>query len=219
MRELRIPVGERDVGALWRPADGARRATLTLGHGAGAGMRHASMEAIAEAFAAVGVATLRYNFPYMEAGRSRVDAQAVSTATVAAALAHARSVADGPHLLGGHSFGGRMASHAVVDHDLAVDGLVFCSFPLHMPRKPAVKRADHLDAIGAPMLFLSGSRDGMAEPPLLEEVAARVGATLRRLETADHGYKVLKRTRTRPDTVFEEMAGHLKAWLETLKTP
>ena len=214
-RTLRIALGEREVGALLRPADGAHRATLTFGHGAGAGMRHANMEAIAEAFAAVGVATLRYNFPYMEEGRSRVDAQAVSTATVAAALTCARGVADGPHLLGGHSFGGRMASHAVVDRALAVDGLVFCSFPLHMPRKPAVKRAEHLDAVRAPMLFLSGSRDGMAETPLLEEVAARLGATLRRLETADHGYKALKRTRSRPDTVFEEMAGHLDTWLAT----
>ena len=208
-----MALGDREVGALLRPADGAHRATLTFGHGAGAGMRHANMEAIAEAFAAVGVATLRYNFPYMEEGRSRVDAQAVSTATVAAALTCARGVADGPHLLGGHSFGGRMASHAVVDRALAVDGLVFCSFPLHMPRKPAVKRAEHLDAIRAPMLFLSGSRDGMAEAPLLEDVAARLDATLHRLETADHGYKVLKRTRTRPDTAFEEMAGHLDTWL------
>ena len=218
VRQLRIAVGDREVGALLRPADGAHRATLVFGHGAGAGMRHASMEAIAEALANVGVATLRYNFPYMEAGRSRVDAQAVSTATAAAALACAKGVADGPHLIGGHSFGGRMASHAVVDHDLAVDGLVFCSFPLHMPRKPAVKRAEHLDAIRAPMLFLSGSRDGMAEAPLLEDVAARLGATLHRLETADHGYKVLKRTRTRPDTAFEEMAGHLATWLETRET-
>ena len=214
MRELRIAVGEREVGALLRPADGAHRATLTFGHGAGAGMRHASLEAIADAFAGVGVATLRFNFPYMEDGRGRVDAQAVSTAAVAAALAYAQQHADGPHLVGGHSFGGRMASHAVRDHDLAVAGLVFCSFPLHMPRKPATKRAEHLDGIRAPMLFLSGSRDGMADAPLLEEVAARVGATLHRLETADHGYKVLKRTRKRTDDVFAEMAGHLRAWLD-----
>ena len=212
--ELRVPVAEREVGALLRPADGAHRATLTFGHGAGAGMRHASLEAIAQAFAGVGVATLRFNFPYMEDGRSRVDAQAVSTATVAAALACVQQHADGPHLLGGHSFGGRMASHAVCDHELAVAGLVFCSFPLHMPRKPATKRAEHLDGIRAPMLFLSGSRDGMADAPLLEEVAARVGATLHRLETADHGYKVLKRTRKRADDVFAEMAGHLRAWLD-----
>lgn len=212
--ELRIPVAEREVGALLRPADGTHRATLTFGHGAGAGMRHTSLEAVAQAFASVGVATLRFNFPYMEDGRSRVDAQAVSTATVVAALACAQRHSEGPHLVGGHSFGGRMASHAVRDHELAVAGLVFCSFPLHMPRKPATKRAEHLDGIRAPMLFLSGSRDGMADAPLLEDVAVRVGATLHRLETADHGYKVLKRTRKRTDDVFQEMAGHLRAWLD-----
>ena len=214
MRELRIEVGDRDVGGLLRPADAAHRATLVFGHGAGAGMRHRSLEAIAAAFAAVGVATLRYNFPYAEAGRSRVDAQAVSTATVAAALQRAGQESEGPHLLGGHSFGGRMASHAVVEHGLDVAGLVFCSFPLHMPGKPASKRADHLDRIAAPMLFLSGSRDGMATSPLLEDVVRRVGGTLHRLETADHGYRVLKRTRSRTDDVFDEMAGHLGAWLE-----
>ncbi len=214
MRELRIEVGDRDVGALLRPADAAHRATLVFGHGAGAGMRHRSLEAIAAAFAAVGVATLRYNFPYAEAGRSRVDAQAVSTATVAAALERAGQESEGPHLLGGHSFGGRMASHAVVEHGLDVAGLVFCSFPLHMPGKPASKRADHLDRIAASMLFLSGSRDGMATSPLLEDVVRRVGGTLHRLETADHGYRVLKRTRSRTDDVFDEMAGHLGAWLE-----
>ena len=216
-RELRITAGDREVSALLRPADGAQRAMLTFGHGAGAGMRHANMEAIAEAFAAVGVATLRYNFPYMEAGRSRVDAQGVATATVAAAHACAQDNADGPYLVGGHSYGGRIASHAVVEHELAVAGLLFCSFPLHMPRKPGVKRAEHLEHIAAPMLFLSGSRDGMADAPLLEDVTAQVGATLHRLETADHGYKVLKRTRSRPDTVFAEMAGHLDAWLDTIK--
>ena len=218
MRELRLTAGEHDVSALWRPADGAHRATLAFGHGAGAGMRHANMEAIAEAFAAAGVATLRYNFPYMEAGRSRVDAQGVATATVAAAHACAQNTADGPYLVGGHSYGGRMASHAVVEHELTVDGLVFCSFPLHMPRKPGVQRAEHLRRIAAPMLFLSGSRDGMADAPLLEEVTAQAGATLYRLETADHGYKVLKRTRSRADSVFAEMAGHLGAWLDTLET-
>ncbi|MCY3813033.1 MAG: alpha/beta hydrolase [Gammaproteobacteria bacterium] len=216
MDELHIDVGEKRVSALLRPADGEHRATLTLGHGAGAGMLHGSMAGIAEAFAEVGIATLRYNFPFMEERRSRVDAQAVSTATVAAAFTCAKANADGPYLLGGHSFGGRMASHAVVDHGLDPAGLIFCSFPLHMPKKPATKRADHLDEVGAPMLFLSGTRDGMADADLLNEVAARIGATVNWLETADHGYKVLKRTRQRTDTVFEEMAGHAEAWLATI---
>ena len=218
MRELRVQVGDRGVSALLRPADGEHLATLTFGHGAGADMRHVSMAAIAEAFAGVGIATLRYNFPFKEDGRSRVDAQAVSTATVAAAFACAQAHADGPYLLGGHSFGGRMASHAVVDHGLEPAGLIFCSFPLHMPKKAATKRADHLDHVGAPMLFLSGTRDGMAQADLLNAVAARVGATVNWLDTADHGYKVLKRTRTRTDDVFEEMAGYASAWLATPDT-
>lgn len=216
MRELRIAVGDRDVGALLRPAAGEHRGTIAFGHGAGADMRHRSMEAISEAFARIGLATLRYNFPFKEDGRNRVDAQAVSTATVAAALAAAQEHSAGPHLLGGHSFGGRMASHAVVEHGLDVAGLIFCSFPLHTAGKPATKRADHLDGIGAPMLFLSGSRDGMAEEPLLTEVAARVGATVRWLDTADHGYKVLKRTRARTDDVFEEIASYASEWLATV---
>ena len=216
MQEFRVPVADREVSALLRPADAEHRATLTFGHGAGADMRHSSMAAIAEAFAGVGIATLRYNFPFKEDGRNRVDAQAVSTDTVAAALECARQHAEGPYLLGGHSFGGRMASHAVVDRDLDPAGLIFCSFPLHMPKKPATKRAEHLDSISAPMLFLSGTRDGMAEHDLLNQVAARVDATVNWLDTADHGYKVLKRTRTRTDDVFEEMAGYASAWLATL---
>ena len=216
MQELRVPVANREVSALLRPADAEHRATLTFGHGAGADMRHSSMAAIAEAFAGVGIATLRYNFPFKEDGRNRVDAQAVSTDTVAAALECARQHAEGPYLLGGHSFGGRMASHAVVDRDLDPAGLIFCSFPLHMPKKPATKRAEHLDSISAPMLFMSGTRDGMAQRDLLSQVAARVDATVNWLDTADHGYKVLKRTRTRTDDVFEEMAGYASAWLATL---
>ena len=216
MQELRIDVGEKRVSALLRPADGDHRATLTFGHGAGADMRHPSMAGIADAFAKVGIATLRYNFPFKEEGRSRVDAQAVSTATVAAAFATAQANASGPHLLGGHSFGGRMASHAVVDHGLEAAGLIFCSFPLHMPKKLATKRADHLDHVAAPMLFLSGTRDGMANADLLNDVSARVGATVNWLDTADHGYKVLKRTRKRTDTIFDEMAGYASAWLASL---
>jgi len=215
-RDYRIDLGERSVGALLMPARDTHRATLTLGHGAGAGMTHRSMEAIAQAFAEVGIATLRYNFPFKEDGRSRVDAQAVSTATVAAALGCAQRESPEPHLLGGHSYGGRMASHAVVDHGLDVAGLVFCSFPLHTPQKPGTKRAEHLDVIAAPMLFLSGTRDTMAQPDLLNDVVRRIGATVNYLDTADHGYKVLKRTRTRTDDVFDEMAHYASAWLDTV---
>ena len=219
MREQRIDLGNSAVSGLLQPAQGEHRGTLVFGHGAGADMRHRNLQAIADAFAAIGLATLRYNFPYKEAGKSRVDSQAVSTATVSAALAHAGSEAEGPFLLGGHSFGGRMASHAVVEHSLDVAGLIFCSFPLHAIGKPTTKRADHLDAIQAPMLFLSGSRDGMAKHELMEEVTTRISATLRWLDTADHGYKVLKRSRQRTDDVFEEMANHADEWLHaTLET-
>lgn len=216
MRELRIRFGEREVGGLLLPAAAAHRGTLVLGHGAGAAMRHRNMAALAAAFAGVGLATLRFNFPFKEAGKSRVDGQAVATATIAAALASARREAEGPYLLGGHSFGGRMASHAVIEHGLTVAGLVFCSFPLHATGRPGTNRADHLADIAAPMLFLSGSRDTMAQSPLLEDVVAGVGGTLRRLDTADHGYRVLKRSRQRPDDVFEEIAGHASAWLDEL---
>ena len=195
MQELRVPVADREVSAVLRPADAEHRATLTFGHGAGADMRHSSMAAIAEAFAGVGIATLRYNFPFKEDGRNRVDAQAVSTETVAAALECARQHADGPHLLGGHSFGGRMASHAVVDRHLDPAGLIFCSFPLHMPKKPATKRAEHLDSISAPMLFLSGTRDGMAQRELLNQVAARVEGTV---ELARHRRPRLQGAETDP---------------------
>lgn len=185
-------------------------AVLVLGHGAGANMRHASVTSIATEFARRGVAVLRFNFPFMEGAKRPVDSRAVSTATVVAAVAQARELKPQlPLFLGGHSFGGRMASHAVLDHDVAdVRGLVFCSFPLHPAGQPGTSRADHLDAIEAPMLFLSGTRDALAERELLERVIERLGAhaELVWLNTADHSYKVLKRSRTRSDSVFEELA-------------
>jgi predicted alpha/beta-hydrolase family hydrolase len=191
---------------LWQcPNDAV--AALVLAHGAGAGMRHASMQAIADAFERHGIATLRFDFPYMAAGRNRVDSPAVATEAIAAAFAAARERTKLPIWLGGHSFGGRMASHAVVDRAVPAAGLIFCSFPLHMPGKPDTKRAQHLAAIEQPMLFLSGTRDDLAEPTLLEPLVASLKhAKLHWLETADHGYRVLKRSRTRTDIVFDEMA-------------
>jgi uncharacterized protein len=191
---------------LWQCSDDAV-AAVVLAHGAGAGMAHASMQAIATAFEQRGLATLRFDFPYMAAGRNRVDSPAVATEAIAAAFAAAVKRTTLPIWLGGHSFGGRMASHAVVDRAVPAAGLIFCSFPLHMPGKPDTKRAQHLAAIRQPMLFLSGTRDDLAEPKLLEPLVASLPtATLHWLETADHGYRVLKRTRTRKDSVFEEMA-------------
>ena len=168
------------------------------------------MKAISEAFSEMGIATLRFNFPFKEDGRTRVDSRAVSTATVKAAVEFAIANYRMPLFLGGHSFGGRMASHAVVDYELNVDGMIFCSFPLHPRGKPSTARADHLVAIKRPMLFLSGTRDALADPDLLGPMVTVVGARLQWLETANHGYSVLKRTRRRQDDVFEEMAGYAR---------
>lgn len=187
---------------------------VVLAHGAGADFRHTNMLAIAEAFADQGIATLRFNFPFMEKGRRRVDRPDVSMDAIAVAVAAAAE--EGlPLYLGGHSFGGRMASHAVVERQLPVRGLIFCSFPLHQPKKPLLKRAEHLPQIDVPMLFLSGTRDALAEPVLLEEVIAGLGerATLHWLDTADHSYRILKRQRPVSPTVFEEMAGVARAFI------
>lgn len=194
------------MNVLWQcPADAI--AALVLAHGAGAGMTHKNMQSIADAFERCGIATLRFNFPFIEAGNSRTDSQAVATATIAAALAEAKSRTDLPLWLGGHSFGGRMTSHAVLDQQLAPAGLIFCSFPLHPPGKAGIARAAHLPSLRQPMLFLSGTRDEFAERELLEQVVSELPkAKLHWLETADHGYRVLKRTRASSEDVFDEMA-------------
>lgn len=190
-------------------------AALVLAHGAGAGMTHASVQAIATAFGERGIATLRFNFPYMDAGKSRVDSPAVACDAIAAAFAAARKRTKLPIWIGGHSFGGRMASHAVIDRAVPAAGLIFCSFPLHMPGKPDTKRAQHLVGIKQPMLFLSGTRDDLAEPRLLAPLVESLPtATLHWLETADHGYRVLKRSRTRQDSVFAEMAEVARAFID-----
>src|SRR5262245_50358924 len=178
---------------IWQEPDGAV-AAVVLAHGAGAGMRHRHMQAIADAFEASGIATLRFDFPFIEEGRSRVDTPEVATARIAAAAAAARERTGLPLWLGGHSFGGRMASHAALDPELDAAGLIFCSFPLHNPGKPATTRAGHLASVRKPMLFLSGTRDPLATPDLLRGVVdALPDAELHWLDTADHGYRVLKR--------------------------
>jgi predicted alpha/beta-hydrolase family hydrolase len=193
---------------------------LVLGHGASTNMRHATLQTLAERLADVGIATFRYNFPYMEHGTGR-DSQAVCTATVRSAVAAARKVARGlPLLAGGHSFGGRMTSTAASESPLdGVQGLVFFAFPLHQPGQPETKRADHLRAVTVPMLFLSGTRDALADLPLLKSGCKKLGkrATLHLLDTADHGFRTLKRSRTSAEDVFVEMARVAQEWASGLK--
>ncbi len=169
--------------------------------------------------AEVGIATFRYNFPYMEYHKP-IDSKDVCAATVHSAVAAAHAAApDLPVLAGGHSFGGRMtstaASEASLDH---VVGLVFCSFPLHQPGMPDTKRADHLSAVTRPMLFLSGTRDELANLALLKQICRRLGshAVLHLLDTADHGFRVLKRSRRTDEEVFAEMARVTAAWASNL---
>jgi len=202
---------------LLRPAQA--QYLLVLAHGAGAGMTHANMTAIAEALAQIGVATFRYQFSYMEQGKGRESA-AVSIATVRAAVAAAAQAApDLPLLAGGHSYGGRMTSLAAAQSPLpGVKGLIFFNFPLHAPGKPNIERAAHLPLIDLPMLFLAGDRDTFAQPELLTQVLTPIEdrATLHWLDTANHSYQVLKRKRIREGDPFSEIAEAVKKWVRGL---
>lgn len=210
-----------EVSALLIRPEGASH-LLVLGHGASTTMRHATLQSIAERLADAGIASFRYNFPYSEHGKGR-DSQATCTETVRSAVAAAREAAPGLTLLaGGHSFGGRMTSTAASEAPLeGVAGLVFFSFPLHQPGKPDTSRADHLAKVSLPMLFLSGTRDEMADGDLLRAACrGLVGrATLHAVDTADHGYKVLKRSRSSTEDVFAEMARVVREWSAGLAGP
>jgi predicted alpha/beta-hydrolase family hydrolase len=198
---------------LWQCPDDAV-AAFVLAHGAGAGMRHRNMQSLADAFAAHGIATLRFDFPFIEAKRSRVDPPAVAIERIGAAFRSAAARTRLPLWLGGHSFGGRMASHAVAA-GLAPAGLVLLSFPLHAAGKPGTERAAHLATIRCPMLFLSGTRDALATPALLERVVGALPtATLHWLDTADHGYRVLQRARSGKGDVFDEIARVARAFMD-----
>lgn len=194
MRQVTIPLSETEqVSGLWLAPDQAT-ACLVLAHGAGAGMTHKAMTAIAEGLSARGVATLRYQFPYMEKGSKRPDAPAVAHKTVRAAVDVARKLAgELPLFAGGKSFGGRMTSQAQSAAPLTdVRGLVFFGFPLHPAGKPSIERAAHLATVSIPMLFVSGTRDALAELTLLRAVVAGLGAraTLQLASDADHSLHV-----------------------------
>src|SRR5579885_169620 len=215
-RELRIAVaGAGEVSALLlRPAHA--RWVMALAHGAGAGMRHPFMGALAMELAAVGVATLRYQFPYREEKKGKPDSPEVAAATVAAAVQAARVAFSGlPVLAGGKSFGGRMTSTAAAEGKLPqVAGLIFFGFPLHPPKRPGTKRAEHLWKVKQPMLFLQGTRDDLADLGLLRPICKELGerATLHVMDGADHSFHVLKKSGNTDAEVLRELAETTAEW-------
>src|SRR2546430_2664789 len=225
VEELRFAVeGAGGVSALLlRPAKA--RWLLALAHGAGAGMIHPFMAKLAEELASVGVATLRYQFPYMEERRKVPDKPAVLMATVAAAVRSARqfliqeAAPDLPLLAGGKSMGGRMASQAAAEGLIPeVRGLVFFGFPLHPPKQPGTKRAEHLAKVTVPMVFLQGTRDELADLKLLKPICKKLGerATLHVIETADHSFHVLKKSGRSDEEVLRQLAETTARWAEGL---
>lgn len=215
-QRLHVGDGVGEVsGILLRPENA--RAMYVLAHGAGAGMRHRFMERIAQALASRGIATLRYQFPYVEAGGRRPDPPGVLEATVRAAVARGRELAPGlPLVAGGKSMGGRMASNACARRPLeAVAGLVFLGFPLHPAKQPGIARAEHLARVEIPMLFLQGTRDTLADLDLITGVCNGLGdrATLHVVDGADHGFSVLKRSGRTDAEVLEELADTTADWV------
>lgn len=205
-----------DVSALVaKPRDAW--AGYVLAHGAGAGMRHSFLEEMAARWFDGGVATLRYQFPYMEARKHRPDPPPVAEQTVAAAVTVATREFDGlPVFAGGKSFGGRMTSQASSRAPLpGVHGLVFLGFPLHPPKRPGISRAAHLSKVTVPMLFVQGTRDDLASLDLVREVCESLGkrATLHVIEDGDHSFKVLKRTGRTHAEVMNEICDAAAGWM------
>jgi len=205
-------------GLLQAPAQA--RAGAVLAHGAGAGMTHPFMAAVAAGFAARGIASLRYQFPYMEQGKRRTDAPATAHATVRAATAEAARLLPGlPLFAGGKSFGGRMTSQAQAAAPLpGVRGLVFLGFPLHPAKRPSRSRGDHLFAVTIPMLFLQGTRDALADLGELQPVCDALGprATLVLFDGADHSFHVPARSGRTDAQVMDDMLDRAVAWMDAV---
>lgn len=183
---------------------------LTLAHGAGAGMNHSFMISLAKALSDVNIATLRFNFPFIEEKKKRPDLPAVAHKAVEAAIANAKDAfPDLPLFVSGKSFGGRMGSQYLSSHpDDKVKGIIFFGFPLHPAGKPATDRADHLQKINIPMLFLQGTRDELATWDLIEKVCASLKtAALVKIEGADHAFKAGKQD------VITQLAKHVSEWI------
>jgi predicted alpha/beta-hydrolase family hydrolase len=209
---------EVSVSALLdRPRDA--RACLVLAHGAGAGMAHPFLAAMAEGLAERKVAVLRYNFPYMERKSPRPDSPKVATAAVRAAVTDAsRLMPKLPMFAGGKSFGGRMTSQAEAEAPLGVHGLVFLGFPLHPPGKPSDDRAAHLAKVDVPMLFLQGGNDAFADMDLLRPVVERLGerATLTLFPAADHSFHVAAKSGKRDTDIRRELIDATATWILAL---
>lgn len=214
---IAIDEAERVSGLLQVPSQAI--ACYVLAHGAGAGMTHPFMQNIADALAARRIATLRYQFPFMEKGSKRPDSPKLAQATVRAAVAQAARLTPGVVLVaGGKSFGGRMTSQAQAASALPqVQGLAFLGFPLHPAGKPADERARHLTDVQTPMLFLQGTRDELADLVLIQALVERLGkrATLNLIADADHSFHVRKRSGRTDSQVIGELADALANWLET----
>ena len=212
---IELPDGA-SVSGLWLRRPRAQ-ACLVLAHGAGVGMAHKSMAALADGLAERAVATLRYQFPYMERGSRRPDPPAVAHATVRAACAEAARLADAlPLFAGGRSFGGRMTSQAQAATPLpGVRGLVFFAFPLHPAGKPTTSRADHLADVALPMLFLQGMRDALADLPLLQQTVDALGSRARLIlaADADHSFHVPARSGRADQEVLALLLDGAAAWM------
>ena len=220
-KEIRFLVDEKAgevSGLLFRP-QGAT-ALIVLAHGAGAGMRHKFMEEICAKLADRGVATLRYQFPYMEKGNKKPDSEALLTATVRSAMTAAKQVAGGiSTFAGGKSMGGRMTSLAAAKEPLdGISGLIFFGFPLHAAGKPSAERGKHLAEISLPMLFLQGSRDMLADLRLLKPLCQRLGKRVELfvVDGGDHSFHMLKSSGRSDDTVLDQIVDEVAAWLSRL---
>lgn len=214
---ITIQIGDGNVSGLWLAPPDAR-AAYAFAHGAGAGMAHKSMTAIAEGLATRGIATLRYNFLYMERGSKRPDAPVLTHAAVRAAVDEAHRLAPTlPLFAGGKSFGGRMTSQAQALSPLTnVRGLIFFGFPLHPAGKPGIERAAHLDDVSVPMLFLQGANDALATldllRPLVERLAPR--ATLKLSDHADHSFHAPAKSGRKDADVLTEILDAAAAWID-----
>jgi len=213
-----IAVGDKIRVSALLNAPSRARACYVLAHGAGAGMSHPFMAAVATELAERGIATFRYQFPYMEQGGKRPDPPRLAQATVRAAVAEAaRRLPKLPLFAGGKSFGGRMTSQAQAAEPLArVHGLIFLGFPLHPAGKPSQERGQHLFEVRVPMLFLQGTRDALATLDQIEPLCAALGqgATLKLYADADHSFHVPARTGRKDAQIRAEMLDALAAWID-----